>query len=168
MSGTGPAAGPCVSSTNLSATSAVSTGLEPETGWNGNDWKLGHSLNHQQDESVIELSRAEVGPGQSRLGNGALHRQLGCKVGEHGTIDAAHDGDAVGPNHRDIHEMLHPGPLCGPHQVADLRRVLADLSAGGAVQDHLGTVDRGLHPLVLRQVSDDVLESGSGLMGMST
>src|SRR6266851_7340366 len=61
--------------------------------------------------------------------------------------------------------MAHPGPVRCPHKVADLRRVLADPPAGGAVQDDPGTLDCGLDAFIVRQVAHHVLAARRGIVG---
>jgi hypothetical protein len=111
----------------------------------------------------VELGGAQRRPWQARLGHDLLGRPLGGEVAEHGAVDAADDGDALGPDDGDVDDVRSPRARRGAEKAGGL--VLVALAAAGEVHDDLGSLHGGLDPLAGGEVAADVLDAVRGLAG---
>jgi hypothetical protein len=106
----------------------------------------------------VELGGAQGCPRQAGVGHDPLGGELGPEVAEHRAVDAAGEGDPVGPDDRDVHQVPDPGLRRGPHQVPGL--VLVALAAAGAVDDDLGARHRGVDAVAGGEVTGHELDAG--------
>ncbi len=121
------------------------------------DRQLGHRGRGLRRQ-VVELGGAQHGVRDARADDGLLGGVLGPEVAER---------HPVGADHRDVHQVLHPGPPGGGDQVAGGGLVV--LGVPGQVQDHLdpgeGRVDA--LPAVHQQVAGQVLDAVGGRSGVA-
>jgi hypothetical protein len=130
--------------------------LEPDTCRKRCHRQLRQLLRDQQHQ-LVELRGAQRGPRQSGVFDHLLRGLLGGEVAEHGAINAAHHGDAVGADDRDVNQVRRTGLRCRTHQAPGF--VLVALgAAGGAseVHDGLDPLHRGLNALSGGQVTAQI------------
>ena len=108
----------------------------------------------------MELGGPQRRPRQAGVRHDPLGGQLAPEVAEHRPVEAADQRDPVRPDDRDVHQVRHPGPRRGLHQVPG--RLVIARAAARAVHDDLSPGDRRPDPLAGEQVTGHVLDAITG------